>query len=69
MLIRANRDQERVEALVIILIMVFLDTKLENAGHRNALVVRVPYARIVAKLVILASIASILEDEMMVRLV
>ena len=53
MFIRASKDQEKVEALIIVLTLVFLDTELENAGHRNALVVRVSYATTVAKLVIL----------------
>ena len=57
------------KALIIVLTVVFLDTELENAGHHNALVVKVSYATTTAKLVILSNIAMLLEEEILVRLV
>ena len=57
------------EALVNVLIVVFLGTELETVGHHNAWVIRVSYATIVAKSAILASTAMLPEEETMVRLV
>ena len=55
--------------MAIFLIVVFLSTELDTTGHRNAWIIRELYAIIVANLTILASIAMLLEEETIVRLV
>ena len=52
--IKFSRNQKMKEALVIILIMVFIHTELKTTKHRSALFIRVLYAIVVVKLVILA---------------
>ena len=58
-----------VEALVTVVIVVFLGIELKTAGYRNAWVIRVSYAIIVANPTILASTVMLPEEETMVKLI